>query len=275
MNRWIFFFYSSVRRKAHSTHNATMTMTTSTSDLNQRLLAAPYADDEACEASGVQKHELQEDVVLVARRRRNVFLFLNAWTFASVFLMVTCTTTSLGKKHFPNPFKHIKHGRVDYLMEYNAAGAPVYHRDITGPCDYGILTFKVAPASKSMPYSFDVYDDKFVFHDDLCTPIKPSRTISDVSDHAFLLPGDPTLVTAKFNYLTRMSSLVINPPNTKQINADAVAAYAGDYVVVARGDFYDAAVYRQVMDIVHNWNEENANVVSLLLDPPELFLKEE
>jgi hypothetical protein len=188
--------------------------------------------------------------------------------------LIACTTTSLGKKHFPDPFKHIKHGRVNYLMDYNAEGAPVYHRDITGPCGYGILIFKVAPASKSLPYSFNVYDDKFYFRNDFC-PLKPTRKISHVSDHSFILPGDPTLVTAKFNYLTRMSSLVIKPPvDAKEIDADTVAAYGGDYVVVARGPFYDdARVYRQVMDIVHNWTDVNANVP--LMDHAELFLKEE
>ena len=84
------------------------------------------------------------------------------------------------------------------------------------------------------------------------------------------MPDDPTSVKARFNYITRISTKVVHPAHAKEVPAQALQDFAGEYTVVAAGRFYDANVYQQLLGIVHNWTEPELTTQHLMqLD--ELF----
>lgn len=225
-----------------------MTSNSETHISTEPLLADPFGAEDDCATLKKPNNAAAEEPGSTSLSTRRTYL--RHWSAVMMTLLIF-TLASVQKKVAPDPFKHMKYGRVRYYTEDTDEGR-IYHREIAAPCMYGVLTFAVAPAAKNLPYTFDVYNDEFSYKDAIC-PIKPTRKIHKSSPLPFLNPGDPTMVKAKFTYLTRISTKVVHPVNAKQVSDDLMAEYAGEYVVVAAGRFYDANVYRQLIDIVHNF----------------------
>jgi len=225
----------------------------------------PLAGDEEMDV-GTEEVPEEEDTSeesSVSNRRcalLGIYMLLCVQVLAYIFDFCPCEIISAVQKKI-NPFHHMKHGKVNYLVEVTDEGR-IYHRDMYAPCAYGILVFQVAPALEAMSYSLEVYNDEFTYRDNsgLCA-FKPNYQHGWTSDVPYITDKDPTLVLSKFNYVTRMSSKQMSPPpqGTKKLDPGFMEEYAGDYFVVARGRFYTADVYHQILDIVHNWEPDQPN----------------
>ena len=66
----------------------------------------------------------------------------------------------------PIPPIHPHHyATVHYTSRMESGGQISYRRDITAPCDNGMLLFSIGPAKDDLPYKYDVYDDGYLFSD--------------------------------------------------------------------------------------------------------------
>jgi hypothetical protein len=82
---------------------------------------------------------------------------------SEVFSIVRADHTnneSLSELEKPIPPIHPKHYAViSYSSAMDPSAKVQYRRDITVPCDHGMLVFSVGLAKDEMPYTYEVYND--------------------------------------------------------------------------------------------------------------------
>eukprot|EP00980_Cylindrotheca_fusiformis_P000636 scaffold158_cov105-Cylindrotheca_fusiformis.AAC.9 len=134
------------------------------------------------------------------------------------------------------------------------SAAVEYRRDIRAPCNYGMFVFSVGPAKDNLPYRYNVYNEAYLFSDNngLCI-LDPWFTGYQVSQEPFWNPTDP--MSIKFKNLNKntmhwISSRLVNPHNSKR---KYDRQKTGDYVIIAKHDFYNAAYYRGLKETVNQW----------------------
>lgn len=198
------------------------------------------------------------------RRRQGCFLAMTAVTFAALTTIIHfCHCTShtpiqlhlvpLQKKiHPPHP-KKLHHGTVEYFTEDTGDGR-LYRREFTIPCGYGMLAFNIGPAKKELPYAFDVYDDAYIYSDNagLCL-LYPSYRGFQNGTEPFWEVNDPTFQKVELDVWAKISHKINTQPNTKEIDV-AVKARGGDYVIMAKGNFYDPHYYQRLKAVVNSWS---------------------
>ncbi|GAX09754.1 hypothetical protein FisN_11Lh278 [Fistulifera solaris] len=165
------------------------------------------------------------------------------------------------KIHPPHP-KKLHHGTVEYLTEDTGEGR-YYRREFTIPCGYGMLAFNIGPAKENLPYSFDVYDDAYIFSDNagLCL-LYPSYRGYQNGTEPFWEVDDPTFQQVPLGPWTKVSHKINKKLHTKEINA-AVKARGGDYVIMDKGNFYDPRYYQRLKAVVNSWSS-SINVLDAL-----------
>lgn len=160
------------------------------------------------------------------------------------------------------PIHPVHTGEVDYSSVMDADGTVIYRRDIEAPCDYGMLVFSIGPSSDDLPYPFDLYADAYLWSDNggLCI-LYPTYRGYQVSQYGpFWRPGyDPTAVrfgdlVDGFTHMHKISSRMLVPPSgapqhSQEINRDK----AGDYVIMAKHNFYSIDYYKRLQAFVHSW----------------------
>jgi hypothetical protein len=155
----------------------------------------------------------------------------------------------------PIPPIHPHHsGRVRYSSSMNSAGKVQYRRDINAPCNFGMLLFTVGLAKDDMPYTYEVYGDAYLFSDNkgLCL-FYPSYNGYQVADRPFWNAMDPTSIEIKPLDARKMhwiSSRVVNPYHSKKKFNPKLT---GDYIVIAKGDFYTPHYYQALKDTINHW----------------------
>ena len=164
----------------------------------------------------------------------------------------------------PIPPIHPHHtGSVHYSSVMNADGTTTYRRDITAPCDYGMLLFNVGPALDNLPYQYDLYGDVYLWSDNggLCL-FYPTYTGYQTSTAGpfWKLGYDPTTVnfadlTSGFRHMHRISSRIDAPGGgTAHKNSKAIDKQrAGDYIIMAHHNFYSIEYYKQLKHFVNSW----------------------
>jgi len=158
----------------------------------------------------------------------------------------------------PIPPIHPHHtGSVHYssIMNNNHIS---YRRDITAPCDNGMLVFTVGVAAKELPYEYDLYNEAYLWSDNagLCI-FYPMYSGYQLSNTPFWTLGiDPETVT--------FTNLIIDPSsmhrvssrqlhNIKDPTSDGIDKNKlGDYVIMAHHDFYNIAYYKQLKAYINS-----------------------
>ena len=180
----------------------------------------------------------------------------------------TTTTTSsspehdmalwdVGKKiHPPHP-KKLHHGEVLYTTVQDPDVGRYYKREFLIPCGYGLLVFNIGPADQAMPYQFDVYDDGYVYSDNggLCW-LYPSYRAHQNDTEPFWNPTDATSFRVPLSQepldMTKISTRINEHPHTKAMN-EKIQKHGGDYLVMAKHNFYTPHYYRALKAVVNSW----------------------
>jgi len=159
------------------------------------------------------------------------------------------------------PFHPVHSGSVVYSSMMEVDGTVTYRRDIHAPCDNGMLLFNVGPSKDDLPYPFDLYDDAYLYSDNggLCI-LYPTYTGYQTAPYPFWSLGkDPTTVKFQnlipsFKAMKRISSRILvpadgAPEHSKEINRSK----AGDYIIMAKHDFYSIDYYKRLKQFVNSW----------------------
>lgn len=163
------------------------------------------------------------------------------------------------------PIHPVHDGAVMYSSMMEADGTVTYRRDIHAPCDNGMLLFNVGPSKDELPYPYDLYGDAYLWSNNggLCI-LYPTYTGYQTSTYGpFWRPGiDPTTVKftnliARFQSMHRISSRILAPrdgadQHSKEINPKK----AGDYIIMAKGDFYTIDYYKGLKAFVNSWGQD-------------------
>eukprot|EP00977_Amphora_coffeiformis_P008514 scaffold1924_cov218-Amphora_coffeaeformis.AAC.6 len=183
---------------------------------------------------------------------------------------------SVGKKiHPPHP-KKLHHGEVLYTIVEDPDVGRYYKREFLVPCGYGLLVFNVGPADTAMPYAFDVFDDGYVYSDNggLCW-LYPSYRAHQNDTEPFWMPSDATEFRVPLGNTMQKISTRINPhEHTKddERKSQAMKLRGGDYLIMAKHDFYTPRYYRQVKAIVNGWKAKNYSRDSITMDQEQIKL---
>ena len=136
------------------------------------------------------------------------------------------------------------HATVRYTSRMEPGGNISYRREITAPCDHGMLLFSIGPARDDLPYKYDVYDDAYLFSDNKGLCIRyPDYTGYQVSKSPFWNPTDPMTIELKDldpNKMHWISSREVNPSHSKKSVDKKII---GDYAVIAKHSFYTPHYY--------------------------------
>lgn len=155
----------------------------------------------------------------------------------------------------PIPPIHPHHGGVvTYSSHMSSDGSVEYRRDIKAPCDHGMLVFSVGLAKDSMPYTYEIYNDAYLYssNNGLCI-LNPWFTGYQVSKNPFWNPTDPMRIDIKplnLNVMHWISSRVVDPYHSKKKYDRKLT---GDYVVMAKHDFYNAHYYQELKATINGW----------------------
>lgn len=143
---------------------------------------------------------------------------------------------------------------VQYTSSMDSSGHVAYRRSVTVPCDHGMLLFTVGPAADDMPYTYEVYNDAYLYSNNngLCI-LHPRYTGFQVGNHPFWAPMDPMQI-----HLTQLTDKNMHWISSRLVNpSGAHRAFdpkkVGDYTVIAKHDFYDAHFYQEVKATVNSW----------------------
>lgn len=102
-----------------------------------------------------------------------------------------------------------------------------------------------------MPYAYDIYDDQYVFSENsgLCI-LYPSYTGTQTSYEPLWTPEDPTEQTIEplGDEEHKISMRIVLPPN-----ANNNRRRAGDFLIIRKGNFYNANYYKQLKDYINGW----------------------
>ena len=163
----------------------------------------------------------------------------------------------------PIPPIHPHHsGFIEYSSHMKPDESVDYRREITAPCNYGMLLFNVGPAKEELPYTYDVYQDAYLFsnNENLCI-LYPTYKGYQVADFPFWEPEDPRTITVKplgSHQLHRISSRIVKPSSksTKKINPNR----AGDYIIIGKHNFYTVHFFQQLKATVQQWADADNKV---------------
>mmetsp|Transcript_12014 Transcript_12014/g.13477 ORF Transcript_12014/g.13477 Transcript_12014/m.13477 type:complete len:342 (+) Transcript_12014:65-1090(+) len=178
----------------------------------------------------------------------------------------TTTTTAAGgnKALFssflsPIPPFHPHHsGSVQYSSVMNN-GHISYRRDVNAPCDDGMLIFTVGVAAKELPYEYDLYNEAYLYSDNagLCI-LYPTYVGYQLSPTPWWTVGvDPTTVIftnlrldpSSMHRVSSRQLPTIQNPTTDGIDPEKL----GDYVIMAKHDFYNIDYYKQLKAYINSW----------------------
>jgi hypothetical protein len=188
-------------------------------------------------------------------------------------LTTTTTTTPLGLTTSPiilvdpslssppsssSVSKRPHHGSVAYSQAGTKDGW-IYKRTFAVPCDYGVLVFNIGPAPMKEPYEFEVYDDAYLWSDNnhLCL-LYPHWWGYQMGPEPFWMPKDATHVNnipLGTKQVTRISTKVNEQHNAQPVDKD-IQKKGGDYVVMAKGQFWSPNYYDGLKAYVHSWKKD-------------------
>eukprot|EP00934_Nitzschia_sp_Nitz4_P005577 Nitzschia sp. Nitz4//scaffold247_size31676//4405//5181//NITZ4_007925-RA/size31676-processed-gene-0.32-mRNA-1//1//CDS//3329543940//5567//frame0 len=170
---------------------------------------------------------------------------LESFDAANALGVVAVNETTLEHKHHK--------GHVLYQATLKKNNEIEYSREFTAPCDYGVLIFNVGPAKDFEPYLYDVYQDAYVHsnNEKLCLLYPYYRAIQK-GPFPFWVTGDPTSFSVPTGHmLTKISSRIVRPRGSKNFTA----AKGGDFLIMAKHNFYTVAFYEKLKDSIHQWSE--------------------
>jgi hypothetical protein len=133
-----------------------------------------------------------------------------------------------------------------------------------------MLLFNVGPAKNDLPYTYDIYDDAYLFsnNNDLCL-FYPTYKGYQTANYPFWEPEDPRTITIKpldARTFHRISSRILKPYNSTEKKIDPLRA--GDYIIIGTHDFYSVRYFQQLKATVQNWkegDEESERMESIFL----------
>ena len=133
-------------------------------------------------------------------------------------------------------------------------GSVEYRRDINAPCEFGMLLFSVGPAKDSLPYTYELYNDAYLYSDNngLCM-LYPSYNGYQTSKKPLWNPTDPLQVVLKpldRGVMHWISSRVFDPYHSKK---QWDRTKVGDYAIVAKHNFYDPGFYKGLKAEINSW----------------------
>ena len=155
----------------------------------------------------------------------------------------------------PIPPIHPKHtAHVHYSSTMDPNGKIQYRRDVTLPCEHGVLLFSVGVAKDNLPYKYEIYNDAYLYSNNggLCI-LNPTYGAYQLSDEPLKNPDDPEDINLKDLDVHKMhwiSGKVRNPYRAKR-SFDKTKT--GDYVIIAKHDFYTTHFYEALKSTINNW----------------------
>jgi len=143
---------------------------------------------------------------------------------------------------------------VTYSSRMDPDAHVEYRRDINAPCEYGMLIFSVGPAKDDLPYTYELYNDAYLYSDNngLCL-FYPSYTGYQTSNVPLWNPSDPLQVAFKqlnTNTMHWISSRVWDPHHSKK---QWDRTKVGDYAIIAKHNFYDPHFYEGLKAAINAW----------------------
>lgn len=163
-----------------------------------------------------------------------------------------CDPTSFLQKNFGHHKHH--HAHISYQAVLQPNNEIEYSREFSVPCGYGILVFNIGPALDYEPFMYDIYQDAYVYSNNqkMCW-VYPSYRGIQKGPFPFWVQGDPTsLDVPTGQVLNKISSRIVRPTKSK----DFSAVKGGDFLVVAKGNFYTPAFYKNLKNTVQGWKGE-------------------
>jgi len=212
----------------------------------------------------------------------------SSWRYYSTIAAATLTLSCLllptihhpiGLPPIP-PIRPHHAARVKYSSRQYSNGEVEYKREVTAPCEHGILLFSIGPARDDLPFAYDIYEDAYIYSDNagLCL-LYPTYTGYQLWDEPFWNPSDPRVIDVKplqSRRMHRISSRLVNPSGARR---SVQAQRVGDYTVVAKHEFYKPSYYQALKNTVNQWKDEDGelteeDVLVLLEDFHREFVKE-
>jgi hypothetical protein len=135
------------------------------------------------------------------------------------------------------------------------------------------LVFSVVPADENLPYAYDLYDDQYVFSENsgLCI-LYPSYTGTQTSYEPLWTPDDPTEQTIEplGDEEHKISMRIVIPNN--HVNANRKRA--GDFLIIRKGNFYNANYYKQLKEYINGWPADTTTAVEDMIQRFQFVDKE-
>eukprot|EP00526_Cylindrotheca_closterium_P018130 CAMPEP_0113641660 /NCGR_PEP_ID=MMETSP0017_2-20120614/21875_1 /TAXON_ID=2856 /ORGANISM="Cylindrotheca closterium" /LENGTH=291 /DNA_ID=CAMNT_0000553023 /DNA_START=78 /DNA_END=950 /DNA_ORIENTATION=- /assembly_acc=CAM_ASM_000147 len=162
---------------------------------------------------------------------------------------------STAKLQGPIPPIHPHHtASVTYSSQMGPDGSVQYRRDINAPCEFGMLIFSVGPAKDELPYTYELYNDAYLYSDNngLCV-FYPSYNGYQTSSVPLQNPTDPQQVVFKSldqSVMHWISSRVFDPHRSKK-KWDRTKV--GDYAIIAKHNFYVPGFYKALKAEINAW----------------------
>ncbi|KAL3937747.1 MAG: hypothetical protein SGBAC_007208 [Bacillariaceae sp.] len=205
------------------------------------------------EEQGAMKFEILkiEDAPLADRNASSMTTATTAST------TTTTTTTTTGKQvqgPIPPPFHPHHSASVTYSSQMGPDGHVEYRRDINAPCEFGMLLFSVGPAKDDLPYTYELYNDAYLYSDNngLCM-FYPSYNGYQTSSVPLQSPSDPLQVILKpldKSIMHWISSRVFDPHRS---NKKWDRTKVGDYAIIAKHNFYNPGYYKGLKAEINAW----------------------
>lgn len=153
-------------------------------------------------------------------------------------------------------FRHKHHhGHVVYQATLKKNNQIEYAREFTAPCDYGVLVFNVGPAKDYLPYSYDIYQDAYVFSNNkkMCW-LYPNYRAIQKGPFPWWVQGDPTSFDVPLGKKPqKISHRIVRPADAKNFTASK----GGDFVIIGHHKFYTPSFYKSLKAKINSWTDDD------------------
>jgi len=212
--------------------------------------------------------ESEGDVSPLLMSSSNSFPSASAATSASMLRGTTTTTASFLPLPPIPPFHPHHSGSVQYSSVMNN-GQISYRREVDAPCDNGMLIFTVGVAAKALPYEYDLYQEAYLYSNNagLCI-LNPTYSGYQLSHTPWWTVGVDPMTVIFTNLILDPSSMHrvssrqlhnMQNPTTAGIDPNKL----GDYVIMAKHDFYNINYYKQLKAYINSWKTTTTSTTTM------------
>ena len=212
--------------------------------LDEPLLSSPPEEDDDADARiGVSEEDASPGFL------EGIEIYLAVLVFFAVLIPLYCWGTS----------RQLDQATVEYkLVKGLNSSISEYRRDVTVPCQHGLLIFQVVPASLSSGYAFETADFSFHYQEGGPCWLFPEWHDESQTTSKLFVPGqddrDNFLWAPSTNQCAQISTVGQN-------GEDVAAAMCGHYAIAAPGNWAnsmveskDTSLLEWINERVHQWS---------------------